>query len=171
MKPPIAITYEDIKQRAIQSTRSQQLIDCILGQRNKPSTTMNIFWPPQGQGQGYPFFWRDRQGQGNPQCPQFNSSNAPWSMNDSAVPMDIGRARNRPFRGGGQMQEQLALTDPPKTRGACFNCGEEGHFAQNCPRKGQNRINLIDFEKDSYEEPPPKDCVATLKAKLSAMTL
>ena len=92
-------------------------------------------------------------------------------MNDSAVPMDIGRARNRPFRGGGQARGWLALTDPPKTRGACFNCGEEGHFARNCPRKGRNRVNLIDFEEDPYEGPPPKDHVATLKAELSAMTL
>ena len=92
-------------------------------------------------------------------------------MNDSTVPMDIGRARNHPFRGGGQARGQLALTDPPKTRGACFNCREEGHFARNCPRKGRNRVNLIDFEEDPYEGPPPKDRVATLKAELSAMTL
>ena len=84
--------------------------------------------------------------------------------------MDIGRARNRPFRGGGQARGRLALIDPPKTRGACFNCGE-GHFARNCPRKGQNRVNLIDFKEDPYEQQPPKDHVATLKAELSAMTL
>ena len=92
-------------------------------------------------------------------------------MNDSTVSMDIGRARNRPFREGGQMWGWLALADPPKTRGAFFNCRKEGHFAQNCPRKGWNRVNLIDFEEGSYEETPPKDHVATLKAELSAMTL
>ena len=92
-------------------------------------------------------------------------------MNDSAVPMDIGRARNWPFRGGGQTQWRLVLTDPPKTRGACFNCGEDGYFMQNCLKKGQNQVNLIDFKEDPYEEPPPRDHVATLKAELSAMTL
>jgi Retrotransposon gag protein/Zinc knuckle len=169
MKPPMATTYEEIKQRAIESARSQQLIDSILGQRGKPNHA-NTF-KSQTQEPCYPFFWRERQNQGNPQRPQFNSLNAPRYMNDSAVPMDIGRTKYR-SRGGGPMRGRQAATDnPPRIRGPCFNCEEEGHFAWNCPRKGQNRVNLIDLEEDPYEEMPQQDRVAAIKAGLAAMTI
>src|SRR6267142_3371869 len=38
MKPPFAMTYNDIKDRAIQTTKAKQLIEGICARRNYPST-------------------------------------------------------------------------------------------------------------------------------------
>src|SRR5258708_7469942 len=63
----------------------------------------------------------------------------------------------------------------PAPRGACFECGQMGHYARNCPRKKkQERINLIDYDDDeSIQIPPapvPRDKVASVKQQLTSMT-
>jgi len=94
LKPPFATTYNDLKDRTIQTTKAKQLIKGICAKRNYPSTQMsqNMF----GTQQPRPCFFNRgnqyTQRRANP-TPQFNSSNAPRSMNNQPVPMDISRTR------------------------------------------------------------------------------
>jgi len=59
-------------------------------------------------------------------------------------------------------------------QGACFECGQMGHFTRNCPRKQrQVNINLLNFNDDDKiaTEPiaPIRDKVASVKQQLSSM--
>ena len=72
---------------------------------------------------------------------QYNSSNAPHTMNNVPVPMDLSRGCFPPHRGGqgqGQFQTrgniiQLEETNSqfPRVR-KCYNCNKPGHFAREC---------------------------------------
>src|SRR6267142_2677580 len=94
MKPPFTTTYNDIKDCAIQTTKVKQLIEGIRARRNYPSTRtfQNTFGTQQQRPR---FFNRGNQYQQRttPSIPQFNLSNAPRSMNNQPVPMDISRTR------------------------------------------------------------------------------
>jgi len=93
--------------------------------------------------------------------------------------MDVDRARAPTFRGRGrgQYRGNVAQTGDRNrpTNGACFQCGEAGHFARNCPSKQRSRINLIDFEdKDNYQYQTPMEApkarVSQLKDELLSMS-
>ncbi len=109
--------------------------------------------PFQNARQNRPFYYGnkrydDQRGQGHPPQRQWNSSNAPRQMNDAPVPMDLD---------------------------CCCECGQMGHFAQNCQKKKkQENINLLDYEEDdSITIPPiplPRDKVASVKQQLSSLT-
>ena len=126
MKGPQVGTYEDLKDHAIQVTRSQELLHNILKQQGSQTgqTTQPQFIPQSFNNGGFcgsvqldysgyhgnnytPNYQRNNgnlnanrpfnQG-GNP---QYNSSNAPCSWNNRPVPMDIGRAHYPQNRGRG----------------------------------------------------------------------
>jgi hypothetical protein len=109
-KPLHIMTYQEIKQKAIECTRSRVLLNNILWTCN-----------PRGRGfqggmfQGFqqenpprqPFFsWPARQSNMEQQPPQrqYNSSNTPPWMNNQPVPMDMGRNRAPTYRGPPQGQ-------------------------------------------------------------------
>ena len=124
VKGPQVGSYEDIKDCAIQVTRSQELLHNILkqqgsqtGQTTQPQFIPQSFnnggfcGPPHSDYLGYhannytPNYQRNNE---NPNMnrpfnqggnPQYNSSNAPHIWNNHPVPMDIGRTRYPQNRG------------------------------------------------------------------------
>jgi len=77
-------------------------------------------------------------------------------------------------RGGPWNYQPLNCMPTAGPQGACFECGQMGHFTRNCPRKWrQANINLLDFNNDN--EIPTKpiapvwDKVALVKQQLSSM--
>src|SRR6266699_55130 len=174
-----------MKTKAIECTNAQQTMSNIMmsltgGKLFRPFQT-----PHPQTGQGSQGNWRKQQQQQQQQRqswggrPQFTSSNAPPSMNNQPVPMDLGRTRNPNYRERGRnYQGNVAQTQRPNTRNnTCFQCGNEGHYARNCPQKQRARANLIDFDESSnWEETPTlteeaPDKVAQLKASLGDLSL
>jgi hypothetical protein len=169
-KPPVPNTYVEIKQRAINSTRSRMLIDDILGKRpnrGRGGPTRGFFGRSLQQPGNRPFFQQQQQPCGPP--PQYNSSNAPRWMNNAPVLMDLSRARaptgqgrgNPRGRGGGQTRCPLT----------CFQCGQQGHFARDCRNTSSNLIDFDDNVVTALEEEGPAQRIARLSAELNAMKM
>lgn len=150
-KPPMPQTYAEIKQRAIDCTRSRMLINDILrrrrvGGRDQPPRFNSFGRAPQ---QNHPFFSQQQQ-RGPapvPQAQQYNSSNAPRWMNNAPAPMDLSRARAPPGRGG-QRNSFARVAYQPRSPLTCFQCGKEGHLARNCPQR-RFAANALDFESQT----------------------
>ena len=112
LRPPMVHSYQEIKERAVESTQLKMLVESILGQRpgaNQPRTnsfrefrgcTFQKFSAPRQPRQ--PFFSQNNPGvPPNLQSNQgFISSNAPRWTNNTSVPMDIDRAPVWRSRGG-----------------------------------------------------------------------
>ena len=126
VKGPQVGSYEDLKDHAIQVTRSQELLHNILKQQGgqlRQATWPQFMWwsfnngnsqgPSWSFDSGYrgnnyiPNYQRtNRNINGNRSFnqggnPQYNSSNVPWSWNNCPILMDIGRAHYPRNRGRG----------------------------------------------------------------------
>jgi len=90
----------------------------------------------------------------------FNSSNAPRSINNLPVPMDLSRSRFPPRgRGQGRPQGRANVTqmenryDTPKPRvRKCYNCDKPRHFAAECRAPKQIRQGHVANYMDQPED-------------------
>jgi hypothetical protein len=197
MRGDAPVTYAAIKQKAISCTRSQQLLQSLLNRRTGGGFQGGAFAQFQRQQQPRQPFFRPNNfnnrggGQANAAPrPQYNSSNAPRSYNNIPVPIavDLDRTRAPTWRGRGRgrgfARGQAAQTTQPRyippgasqsnlTHIVCYQCGDTGHYARNCPSRTSTRAttaNLIDFNSLEYEQPVEEDRVARLKAELGQMS-
>src|SRR5258708_17828761 len=86
--------------------------------------------------------------------PPINSSTAPPAFNNRPVPMDLSRTRapNQWGRRRGTTQNHIAQTTPRTSNNACFECGQVGHDARNCPTRGRRTTaNLIDLDEVTFD--------------------
>jgi hypothetical protein len=108
-------------------------------------------------------------------------------MNNAPVSMNVGRARLQNnwrarergnARGQWRGRANIASTGQ-RSAFNCFSCGEEGHYARNCPRQqGKGRAgakaNLIDFDPEEdtvYEGSQAEGSrVALVKTEMDAMS-
>jgi len=213
LKAPQAEDYPAMKERAIQATRTQQLLQNILRQRPQSNQTGQPYRPPffprggggfqegafgnfqrsYNQRGGFrpfqntyrPNNFGNNQGnnyQGNhpSQVTNYNSTNAPRSMNNIPVPMDVDRARFNRNRGFNPRYQgtrgrvanagpngQTRRTPNPSASAPCFKCGGTEHWANRCPMQA-NQSSLIDFNDNLSEDTQmtPEE----IKERIEAMT-
>src|SRR5258707_5106726 len=189
MKPPLPAGYEEMKQKAIDATRSSQIIQSMFGNQgnSRGPNTGNWRAPQQGRQPPQQFFQRPQQnmrGWTPPDSstnrnsirnwtPPINSSTAPPAFNNQPVPMDLSctRAPNQWGRQRGSTRSCVAQTTPRTTNNACFECGQVGHYARNCPaRRQQTNANLIDFDEETFDEETAVDSGETsTQGKINAL--
>jgi hypothetical protein len=177
MRAPTVSEYYMIKERATHSAMAQRKLAAKCTPGRNPT-----FIPFRNQRPNF----NNRNFSNNLQR-QYNLSNALPSMNNTPVPMDLGRTKSRNdwwVQGRGNPQGQWrgrANVANASQRGTfnCFSCGKEGHYAKNCPRcQGKGRIgakaNLINFDAEEdtlYEGSQAKGSrVALVKIEMEAMS-
>jgi len=87
-------------------------------------------------------------------------------MNNQPVPMDISHSRfpRRHFQTNVADYEQRyedegaqvaqTSTPPRQPKGPCFNCGILGHYAADCRKRKDTRVNYMDFQDPEMNEIP-----------------
>src|SRR6266850_2233048 len=202
LKAPQAVDYPALKERAIQATRTQQLLQNILRQRPQANQTGQSYRPfiPRGgfrggvfgnfprnnnyQRGGFqnnyrpPTFTDNRPNQTNQGRPQYNSTNAPKSMNNVPVLMDLDRMRFNQNRGGttsfrGRAANtgssgQVRRLPNPSASAPCFKCGGTDHWANKCPLKA-GQFNLIDLDNKGSETDTMMS-IDDLKERINALS-
>ena len=191
LKPPMPLNYNDTKERVKLLTQGQAVIEGILKKNFTGGTPFQCLNNQPRQ----PFFnnWQgNNQQRSHPQ--NYNSTNAPPSMNNVPVPMDLSRG-HAPNNWRGRWNGNWRQRGGPPARGnvsapgyrsssTCFNCGKEGHYAHNCPQKEfiphneryNKQANLIDLQEEGeqdYEmqDAQEPDSVASVHAQLESMPL
>jgi len=210
LKASQAVDYPATKERAIQATRTQQLLQNILRQCPQANQTTQTYRPPfiprlgfrggafgnfqhnnqRGGAQtnyrplGYmginnrPYF-QNQSNTARPNNPsQYNSTNAPRSMNNVPVPMDLDRTHFNRNRGGNPnfrgcvvnagMGGQTCRTPNPSASTPCFKCEGTDHWANKCLNRG-GQFNLIDLDLDTSEEDTQMS-IEDIKERINAMS-
>ena len=175
-------TYEQMKKKAINVTTSQCIINALYRQtlRNTPQRpNFQTTWQARGQcfqNNQNPQPQRQRFGQ-----TPFNSTMAPKSWNNQPVPMDLDRTStprgNWRGQGRGASQGNFPRTEDIRTQrgiqGACFNCGEQGHFTCNFPTKQKctntQMAQFIDWSPKDNESDLGTMAVNSLYQQLNAL--
>src|SRR5229473_4188128 len=170
MKAPLPTGYKEMKQKVIDMTRSSQIIQSMFGNQSNPRGSNAGNWrnaPQQGRQMHQPFFqcpqqtmrgWTPPDSSTNQNSirnwtPPVNSSNAPPTFNNRPVPMDLSRSRAPTHWGQqrGTTRNRIAQMTPRTNNNACFECGQVGHYARNCPtRRRRTTMNLIDLDEEGF---------------------
>jgi hypothetical protein len=103
-KPPLAVGYNQTKERAIQVTQAILHIKSFLGGGGSTGFTLRF---NQNNGPRWAFYSgnANNNSQWRQNTPQYNSSTAPRQYNNMPVPMDIGKARFPVNRERGRWQQ------------------------------------------------------------------